>query len=571
MTKLNSEYQFIIIGAGPAGLQMGYFMKNAGMDYVILEKNDSAGSFFATQPVHRKLISINKKYNFFPEEEFNWRHDWNSLLSNDPKMRFTQYTDELFPEADTLYAYFKDYASKFNLNISYNTQVRKIEQKQSDGSVFVLKLDDRPDVKCQVVLHGLGAIDQIIPEEIEGLENATLYKDQSIDLEYYKNKRIAVIGGGNSAYETADYLAKSAAFVHIFLKEPPKMAWDTHFVGDLRAINNNIFDLYQLKSLHAVLNPRIKKIELLDDKTYRTYHEYDYPESPVPGTLKLTREYDIIINCTGWKWIKSDLFDEMVMPEITPNGKFPMLTNNWESTNVKNMYFIGGAMQSIDRKSASGFIHGYRYNIRTLFHLINEKYHSISYPSKELDPFDWTGFLDDMYERFSLSAALFQLFGFLSDVIIFEKGNRKAVIYQELPLEYAISKIPPDHHALVFSLEFGFDKHKGSSLDFLGPSDPNDTKCAAFLHPVIRHYHNGLTDTFHFGDSLLARWDRPHDSGGAVMSYHYDFHKWASEKLGLDVELPSRPESNEAFEVWSAEEIKRHSDMKRDNSEHPCT
>ena len=40
----------IIIGAGPAGLQMGYFLTQANRDYVILEAQDNAGSFFTTQP-----------------------------------------------------------------------------------------------------------------------------------------------------------------------------------------------------------------------------------------------------------------------------------------------------------------------------------------------------------------------------------------------------------------------------------------------------------------------------------------------------------------------------------------
>src|SRR5690606_15765179 len=184
----------------------------------------------------------------------------------------------------------------------------------------------------------------------------------------------------------------------------------------------------------------------------------------------------------------------------------------------------GGAMQSIDRKAASGFIHGFRYNVRTLFHLLHEKYNGVPYPSREFSPFDWNSFLDHMYERFSIADGLFQLYGFLADVFIMSPDKRKAVYLNELPRAHAESMLPNDADALILTLEFGFHKHKQTSLEFLGPSDPNDTNCAAFLHPVIRHYHNGaLQGEFHFGDSLLARWDRPHESGGAVMSYHDEF------------------------------------------------
>jgi cation diffusion facilitator CzcD-associated flavoprotein CzcO len=103
--------KYIIVSAGPGGLQMGYFLQRAGRDYLILEKSTTAGAFFPKQPIHRKLPSINKKHNLFGEDEFNWRHDWNSLLSNDPAMRFTSYSDELFPHADDLHRYSQDYAT----------------------------------------------------------------------------------------------------------------------------------------------------------------------------------------------------------------------------------------------------------------------------------------------------------------------------------------------------------------------------------------------------------------------------------------------------------------------------
>ncbi len=41
-----NHHDYIILGAGPAGLQMGYFMEQAGHDYLILEGKDGAGSFF---------------------------------------------------------------------------------------------------------------------------------------------------------------------------------------------------------------------------------------------------------------------------------------------------------------------------------------------------------------------------------------------------------------------------------------------------------------------------------------------------------------------------------------------
>jgi thioredoxin reductase len=539
--------KYLILGAGPAGLQMGYFMEKGQQDYIILEKASSAGSFYKTQPVHRKLLSINKKYNFYEEEEFNERQDWNSLLCDDKEMKFPNYSEELFPQADDLVRYLEDFSSFYKLNIQYNSEANHIEKNQENQ--FRVTTTNGDVYQGEVLLLGLGAITSLTPENIEGIEHTTSYEEQSVNLEDYKNKRVAIIGAGNSAFETANYLSPVAGFVHVLCRNPPKFAWETHYPGDIRAVNNDIFDMYQLKSLHAVLNPKIKKITKLPNGNLQTHHEYDYPESKVPGTLQLTREYDHIIRCTGWRWVNQSLFSDEIIPETKTNGKFPAMNESWESVNVNDMFFIGAAMQGNDRKSASGFIHGFRYNIRTLYHLLVERYESVSYPSIEYKPFVWNSFVAELYDRLSMSAGMYQLFGTLGDLLIFSEDKKQANYFKELPLCYMPKLTPSKQHVLSISLEFGFHHYPESSLSFLGPSDPNETEKAAFLHPVIRHYYDGEVEEFHFGDSLLARWDLPHGDGGAVMSYHLEFQKWIKNTIGIHIDIPEVIEGG-PFHKW---------------------
>lgn len=40
------HYDYCVLGAGPAGLQMGYFLSKSQRDYIILERNSGPGSFF---------------------------------------------------------------------------------------------------------------------------------------------------------------------------------------------------------------------------------------------------------------------------------------------------------------------------------------------------------------------------------------------------------------------------------------------------------------------------------------------------------------------------------------------
>src|SRR5215468_5829287 len=123
---LRREMEYLIIGAGPAGLQLGYFLKQAGHDYLILEAGSAPGTFFRTFPRHRRLISINKPHTGWTDPELNLRVDWNSLLSDDPNLRFTKYSERYFPDAEDMVRYLYDFATAHRLRVRYNTRVVQI-------------------------------------------------------------------------------------------------------------------------------------------------------------------------------------------------------------------------------------------------------------------------------------------------------------------------------------------------------------------------------------------------------------------------------------------------------------
>lgn len=167
----SGDYDYIIVGAGPAGLQMAYFLKNSGRRYVVYEAAAKAASFFEQHPRCGKLISLNKKNNFFDEEDFNMRHDWNSLLSDDKEMRFTKYSDELYPQAADLTRYMGDFAEKFELNIEYKTKVTQVSKPNSQFVVTTATEDrDHTTKTCTAacVLMATGAVEENLPENIEG-------------------------------------------------------------------------------------------------------------------------------------------------------------------------------------------------------------------------------------------------------------------------------------------------------------------------------------------------------------------------------------------------------------------
>ena len=118
--------------------------------------------------------------------------------------------------------------------------------------------------------------------------------------------------------QCADYLAGSAAIIHMCTRTPVKLAWDSHFVGHLRAVNNNVLDMYHLKSLHALRQCDTKKFVREDDGTITQTFEMELPHWSPPGTATFTSKgYDKVILATGWKFINIDMFDATCKPGKT--------------------------------------------------------------------------------------------------------------------------------------------------------------------------------------------------------------------------------------------------------------
>jgi len=514
-----SYHEYLIVGAGPAGLQMGYFLEQAGREYLILEAAPSAGAFFAEQPRHRTLISLNKCYNWFDEPDFNLRYDWNSLLTHDHSLLFPAYTKELYPHADTMVQYLNDFARKYALKIQYNTLIQQITREGTDDRHFALTDTAGNAYHGRCLLIATGAIKPNIPADIEGIELAEGYETHNIDPERFINKRVVILGRGNSAFEVANHLAGYAATIQIFTAGQLVVhAWQTHFVGDLRSINDSILEMNQLKMPHLISGARVTKIVQQEDGTLKLYYDEDVPHWAVPGTMRSVGVYDHVIRCTGWKFVEPALFGPSVAPAVDARSKYAVLSAIWESS-VPDLFFIGGAMANNDRKTTPGFIHGFRYNIRTLFHLLEQRYHDVPLPTQTF-PLDTVEDLQALVEalltRISTTSALFQMFGVLGDALVLSPGQ--AEWFRELPVAHVLTqpRFTAGRELVMVTLELGFDRFPAGTdtLSFIHPNDPGgDGQCVAFIHPVVRHYSNGqMVNEVHMQSGVFVRYDQPNET-----------------------------------------------------------
>lgn len=199
------------------------------------------------------------------------------------------------------------------------------------------------------------------------------------------------------------------------------------------------------------------------------------------------------------------------------NDRFPAQTPAWESVNVPDLYVAGTLSQMRDfKKSTSGFIHGFRYGVRALGKILDQRYEQQDWPTTELK-YDPRAITDAVIERVNRTSALWQLFGTLSDIVTVDEGRVRYL--EEVPVDYfKEGGVGVPEHAFVVTLEYGPDHDQVDPFDIsvarIAQDQPGQAHDAAYLHPVVRHYRDvrgtpELVATHHLAENLENEWNRP--------------------------------------------------------------
>lgn len=207
----DATFRVLIIGAGMSGILAAHRLKQAGVDFTIVEKNDDFGGTWLenTYPGCR-VDNPNHNYSY----SFAQRHDWPFFYS-------TQ---------DVLLGYFRECAERFGLRsaVRFRTEVRSAAWSDERGtwSVEIVDADGREEtLEANAVISAVGQLNRPLYPDIPGREEFagpafhSARWDAGVDL---RDKRVAVIGTGASAMQLIPEIAPVVGHLDVYQRTP---AW----------------------------------------------------------------------------------------------------------------------------------------------------------------------------------------------------------------------------------------------------------------------------------------------------------------------------------------------------------
>jgi putative flavoprotein involved in K+ transport len=178
----------VVVGAGQAGLALGYFLKQQGRQFTILEARDAPAAA--------------------------WRARWDSLrlftpvrYDSLPGRRFPGDPDS-YPRRDEVVAYLTEYASAFELPVELGRAVQAV-RPANEG--YIVELEDDAYVADQVVLATGPFQVPRVPPITRPLEPGIT---QFHSAAYRRPDQlppgpVLVVGGGNTGFQIAEELSHS--------------------------------------------------------------------------------------------------------------------------------------------------------------------------------------------------------------------------------------------------------------------------------------------------------------------------------------------------------------------------
>jgi len=202
------EFSAVVIGAGMSGVLAGYRLKQAGIPFTIIEKNEEVGgTWYENTYPGARVDNSNHMYSY----SFAQRPDW-------PYFHSTQ---------KVLHEYFSNCADEFGIrpHVRFNTEVLSADWND-DRAIWEIRVESAEGAEVLEANALIAATGQLNRPKFPDIPGQSTFAgpsfhsarwDHSVDL---RGKRVAVVGSGASSSQLAPEIARDVSELLIFQRTP---------------------------------------------------------------------------------------------------------------------------------------------------------------------------------------------------------------------------------------------------------------------------------------------------------------------------------------------------------------
>ncbi|MCF6386694.1 NAD(P)/FAD-dependent oxidoreductase [Mycobacterium sp. MBM] len=192
------DFHVIVIGAGESGVLAGVRLKQAGIDFTILEKNAGPGGTWWENSYPGARVDVANHFYCYSFEPSN---HWDHFFAEQPELR----------------RYFADVVDRHDLgaHIRFNTEVHALRW---DGDVWTVDTANGT-FTANAVITAVGQLNRPNIPDFPGAETFTgpsfhsAAWDHGVDV---TGKRVALIGAGASGFQIAPAIADTVEHLTVF-------------------------------------------------------------------------------------------------------------------------------------------------------------------------------------------------------------------------------------------------------------------------------------------------------------------------------------------------------------------
>lgn len=194
------SHDIVIIGGGQMGLSLGYYLRRAGADFLILDAEEGPGGA--------------------------WRHGWDSLrlfspagYSSLPGWLMPPPTHKGYPTRDDVLDYLARYEARYQLSI--RRPVKALVVERAEGHLTIVT--DQGSMIAKAVVSATGNWSHPYIPDISGKD---LFKGQQVHSAHYvqpddyAGQTVLVVGGGNSGAQIMAEVAQVARALWVTTQDP---------------------------------------------------------------------------------------------------------------------------------------------------------------------------------------------------------------------------------------------------------------------------------------------------------------------------------------------------------------